>query len=177
MSWDDDEFASVFNELYPGLCRFVGSLLPFSGQAQDIAQEAFLRLYRRGPAEIPPEQIRFWIFRVARNLALNEIKRRNTRAGLWRAFEGIFSPSASDPEAALELAERRNLVLSMLGALPEHQRAALLLREQEEMSYQEIAIVLDASESKVKVDIFRARKALRLGCAGLDKKVRKICND
>ena len=53
------------------------------------------------------------------------------------------------------------MVLDLLQSLPEYQRAALLLREQSEMSYREIARVLDVSESKVKVDIFRARSALR----------------
>jgi RNA polymerase sigma-70 factor (ECF subfamily) len=177
MDWDHDEFAGVFNEVYPGLCRFLECLLSFTGQAQEIAQEAFLRLYRRGPEGIPPGEIRFWIYRVARNLAVNEIRRRNTRARLKDAIAGIFRPAPPDPEAVLESAETERLVLLLLGTLPEHQRAALLLREQEEMSYREIATVLDASESKIKIDIFRARKTLRLGRLELNKGTRKICND
>jgi RNA polymerase sigma-70 factor (ECF subfamily) len=61
----------------------------------------------------------------------------------------------------LEAAERKELILGLLKHLPEHQRAALLLREQEEMSYREIAEVLGVSEAKVKVDVFRARTSLR----------------
>jgi RNA polymerase sigma factor (sigma-70 family) len=66
-----------------------------------------------------------------------------------------------DPEENLEHAERRQIILKLLKSLPEQQRAALILREQEEMSYREIAQVLNISESKVKVDIFRARNNLR----------------
>src|SRR5260370_26151586 len=127
MDWDHDQYARVFNEVYPGLCRFLECLLAFGGQAQEIAQESFLRLYRRGPAGIPPDEIRFWIYRVARNLAVNEIKRRSTRARLMGVLGDIFRPAPSNPEAALELAERDRLVLVMRATLPEHPPAAPLL--------------------------------------------------
>jgi RNA polymerase sigma-70 factor (ECF subfamily) len=70
-------------------------------------------------------------------------------------------PRTRTPEEQFELQERQQMVLDMLQSLPEDQRAALLLREQEQLSYREIAEVLSVSESKVKVDIFRARTALR----------------
>jgi RNA polymerase sigma-70 factor (ECF subfamily) len=177
MDWDHDQYARVFNEFYPGLCRFLECLLAFDGQAQDVAQEAFLRLYRRGPSGIPPDEIRFWIYRVARNLAVNELEKRRTRSRLLGVFGDLDRPAPPNPEAILELAERERRVLPMLATLPEHQRAALLLREQEEMSYREIAHVLGVSENKIKVDIFRARKALREAWMALSSGTRKICND
>jgi len=70
-------------------------------------------------------------------------------------------PRARNPEQEYETQERKNLVLEMLQTLPEDQRTALLLREQEQLSYREIGQVLNVSESKVKVDIFRARASLR----------------
>jgi RNA polymerase sigma-70 factor (ECF subfamily) len=70
-------------------------------------------------------------------------------------------PAARNPEQEFETRERKELVLEMLQTLPEDQRTALLLREQEQLSYREIGQVLNISESKVKVDIFRARAALR----------------
>jgi RNA polymerase sigma-70 factor (ECF subfamily) len=70
-------------------------------------------------------------------------------------------PRARNPEQEYETQERKNLVLEMLQTLPEDQRTALLLREQEQLSYREIGQVLNISESKVKVDIFRARASLR----------------
>ena len=68
---------------------------------------------------------------------------------------------ARNPEQEYEAQERQTMVLEMLQTLPEDQRAALLLREQEQLSYREIGQVLNVSESKVKVDIFRARASLR----------------
>ena len=163
MANTDAEFAEVFNEFYPSLCRFLECLLGgASGAAQDIAQESFMQLYRTGTETIAREEVRFWLFRVARNFALNELTKRSTRQRLFgRVVDAFRAEAAPNQAEQLEAAERKELILGMLKHLPEHQRAALLLREQEEMSYGEIARVLNVSEGKVKVDIFRARTTLR----------------
>jgi RNA polymerase sigma factor (sigma-70 family) len=162
MADTDAEFAKIFNEIYPSLCRFLECLLgEVSGAAQDIAQESFIRLYRTGLESIVIEEVRFWLFRVARNLALNELTRRRMQRRLFSKVVNAFRTATPSPAERLELAEQKEMVLSLLRHLPEHQRAALLLREQEEMSYSEIARVLDVSVAKVKVDIFRARTTLR----------------
>ena len=162
MANTDAEFAEVFNEFYPSLCRFLECLLGgASGAAQDIAQESFMQLYRTGLEKIVREEVRFWLFRVARNLALNELSKRSTRQRLFGRVVEAFRTETPGPVERLEEAERKEMILGLLKHLPEHQRAALLLREQEEMSYGEIARVLNVSEGKVKVDIFRARTALR----------------
>jgi RNA polymerase sigma factor (sigma-70 family) len=162
MANTDAEFAEVFNEYYPSLCRFLECLLGgASGAAQDIAQESFMQLYRTGFERIVREEVRFWLFRVARNFALNELNRRGTRARLFGKVVDVFRAETPSPAERLEAAERRELILGLLKHLPEHQRAALILREQEEMSYSEIARVLNVSAGKVKVDIFRARTTLR----------------
>ena len=162
MANTDAEFAEVFNEFYPSLCRFLECLLGgASGAAQDIAQESFMQLYRTGFERIVREEVRFWLFRVARNFALNELNRRSTRQRLFGKVVDALRAETPGPAERLEAAERKEMILSLLKHLPEHQRAALLLREQEEMSYGEIARVLNVSEGKVKVDIFRARTSLR----------------
>jgi len=162
MANTDAEFAEVFNEFYPSLCRFLECLLGgASGAAQDVAQESFMQLYRTGIGKIAREEVRFWLFRVARNLALNELSKRSTRQRLFGRVVDAFRTETPGPVEHLEAAERKEMILGLLKHLPEHQRAALLLREQEEMSYGEIARVLNVSEGKVKVDIFRARTALR----------------
>ena len=165
MASRDEEFTRFFNEFYPSLCRFLECLLGGRGAAgqtaQDIAQESFLQLHRTGLENLPEGEARFWLFRVARNFALNELNRRQTRHRLFDMVVGAFRAHVPGPEEELEMAERKRRVLEMLETLPEHQRSALLLREQEEMSYREIAEVLGVSEAKVKVDVFRARTSLR----------------
>lgn len=160
MAWDDEEFAGVFKDLYPEVRRFLECLLSSQSAAQDVAQESFLRLYRKG-SDVPLSEVRFWIFRVARNLALNELSKAQTRKKLSSNVVEMQRPNVTNPEKQYELAERERIVANLLESLPENLRAALLLREQQEMSYAEIARVLNVSESKVKVDIHRARLFLR----------------
>ena len=165
MASRDEEFSRFFHEFYPSLCRFLECLLGGravgAAAAQDLAQESFLRLHRAGLDSFPAGEARFWLFRVARNLALNELSRRQTRHKFFDRVAGAFRAHVPGPEEEFEMAETKERVRGMLTALPEHQRAALLLREQEEMSYREIAEVLQVSEAKVKVDVFRARTTLR----------------
>jgi RNA polymerase sigma-70 factor (ECF subfamily) len=164
MTSEDEDFAMFFNDLYPSLCRFLECMLGGRSTAQDIAQESFLQLYRTGLGSFPEGEARFWLYRVARNFALNELSKGQTRQRLFEKVADVFRASRAkvlNPEQELEVAERGEILLEMLSTLPEQQRSALLLREQEEMSYREIAAVLSISESKVKVDIFRARNALR----------------
>ena len=166
MASEDDEFALLFDELYPSLCRFLECMLAGRGvvgaTAQDLAQESFLQLYRQGLEGFAGGDARFWLFRVARNFALNELNKGHTRTRLLgTVVEVLRGGRQPNPEQELEMAERREIVFEMLKTLPEHQRSALVLREQEEMSYRETAHVLGISESKVKVDVFRARRALR----------------
>ena len=120
-----------------------------------------MQLYRTGVEKIARDEVRFWLFRVARNFALNELNKRSTRRRLFDRVVDALRTETPGPAERLEAAERKELILDLLKHLPEHQRAALVLREQEEMSYVEIARVLDVSEGKVKVDIFRARTTLR----------------
>lgn len=162
MASEDDEFTMFFLDFYPSLCRFIECLL--GGRvalAQDLAQESFLQLHRTAWGTLPPDEVRFWLYRVARNFAINEFRKGQTRNKFFDRVVEVMRPRTRNPEEEYEAKERQRLVLEMWQTLPEDQRVALLLREQEQLSYREIGVVLNISESKVKVDIFRARTALR----------------
>jgi RNA polymerase sigma-70 factor (ECF subfamily) len=162
MASQDDEFTMLFQDFYPSLCRFLECLLGGRASlAQDLAQESFLQLHRTAWETLPVGEARFWLYRVARNMAINEFRKSHTRYRLFDRVVEAMMPRARNPEQEYETEERKTLVLEMLQTLPEDQRTALLLREQEQLSYREIGEVLNVSESKVKVDIFRARASLR----------------
>ena len=161
MTRNDEEFTQIFNDHYGSLCRFLECMTGRRSLAQDLAQECFLKFYNLTPSELPADEARFWLFRVGRNLALNELNKRRTHMRLFDKIVEAFRPRALNPEQQLECNEHLSIVNKMLETLPEGQRATLLLREMEEMSYREMAQVLRVSESKVKVDLFRARHALR----------------
>lgn len=162
MASEDEEFTTLFQDFYPSLCRFLECLLGGrAALAQDLAQESFLQLHRSAWSTLPPNEVRFWLYRVARNFAINEFRKAQTRHKFFDRVVEVMRPRTRNPEEEYEAKERQQLVLDMWQTLPEDQRVALLLREQEQLSYREIGAVLNISESKVKVDIFRARTALR----------------
>jgi DNA-directed RNA polymerase specialized sigma24 family protein len=99
MASQDEEFTSIFKEVYANLYRFLECLLGERSAAQDMAQESFLRLHRFGLYRLPPNEARFWLFRVARNLVLNEMQKNQTRMRLSAKAAGVFRGRAPDPEA------------------------------------------------------------------------------
>ena len=160
MRWSDQDFSRLFEELYAPLLRFLAGFTGDPGLAEDLTQEALLRLYRQ-PRSLEEQAARFWVFRTGRNLALNVLRQRRVRDRLRSVVGRALhrEPRTADEETVRSETVRRQLAL--LGSLPDHQRAALLLREQEGLTYRQIARVLDISENKVKVDIHRARISLR----------------
>jgi RNA polymerase sigma-70 factor, ECF subfamily len=160
MRWSDEQFTAVFNELHPGLCRYLECMLGRSGAAQEIAQESFLRLFREGSDRIARGEERYWVYRVASNLARNELRRRRIRDRLADVLPALVS-RAPNPHEEAERSEADRALVAALARLPEQRRAAVLLREQEGLRYDEIARVLGVSIAKVKVDIFRGRDELR----------------
>ena len=162
MGSEDEEFTLLFQDFYPSLCRFLECLLGGrAALAQDLAQESFLQLHTTAWDTLSHDEARFWLYRVARNFAINEFRKGQTRYRLFDRVVEAMRPRTRNPEEEYETRERKKLVLEMLESLPEDQRTALLLREQEQLTYREIGQVLNISEGKVKIDIFRARTALR----------------
>jgi RNA polymerase sigma-70 factor (ECF subfamily) len=128
--------------------------------ALDLTQEAFVRAWQALPQFEPGAQFRTWLFRIASNAALDLIRRRKTVefVPLDDAFEA--ADPAAGPERQAEAAqELRGLEAALARLTPEH-REVLLLREVEEMSYEEIGRVLSLSEGTVKSRLARARAAL-----------------
>jgi RNA polymerase sigma-70 factor, ECF subfamily len=140
------------------------------GQAEDIAQEVFLRAYEHFAQLQTSAAAGGWLKTVTTNLALNYLSRYRNR---WRLFSEL-RPAAADEDSSgpemlpqpdtlladLDGEQRGRLIERALRRLPAHQRLALVLYHFEELSYDEIAAKLGASLAKVKTDIRRARAAL-----------------
>jgi RNA polymerase sigma-70 factor (ECF subfamily) len=139
-------------------------------QAEDIAQEVFLRAYEHFAHLRTSPTAGGWLKTVTTNLTLNHLNRYRRR---WRLFSELRPAAADEDSPGPELGEQPDTLLADLGAeqrrvlidgalrkLPEHQRLALVLYHFEELSYEEIAVKLGASLAKIKTDIRRARAAL-----------------
>ncbi len=157
----DAAFSRVFIEWFPRVTRYLDCLTGERSLAEDVAQETFLKLYRRSLDGFDGDGLRLWLFRVAKNQALNKLRRRKTRSLLSEKVKELTPGAVRDPEALLQTKQRLSRLTDLLDALSTDQRSAILLREQEGMSYREVSEVLQVSESKVKIDIFRGRQALR----------------
>jgi RNA polymerase sigma-70 factor, ECF subfamily len=137
------------------------------GQAEDIAQEVFLRAYEHFDQLQSSPAPGGWLKTVTTNLTLNYLSRYRRR---WRMFselaadeDGAAPEPAPVPDTLLadrDDEQRRMLIDAALKRLPEHQRLALVLYHFEDLSYEEIAVRLHASLAKIKTDIRRARAAL-----------------
>lgn len=140
------------------------------GQAEDIAQEVFLRAYENFEHLSTSPTAGGWLKTVTTNLTLNYLSRYRKRRRLFSELRSETDDGASVPElelpqpdtllADLSAEQRRTLIDSALRRLPEHQRLPLVLYHFEDLSYEEIAARLRASLAKVKTDIRRARAAL-----------------
>lgn len=164
-------FGRIFNFNY----RFLGS----REIAEDLTQEVFLRVYRSLPSYQPQAKFQTWIYTIARNLCLNEVRKNKQRFfSLEDALEsqdgeikGQFGdPSAANPSEELQGKEQGVLIRQAVDSLPENQRTAVILQRYEGLSYDEIAATLGCSVPAVKSLLNRAKESLRTKLAGMRKK-------
>jgi RNA polymerase sigma-70 factor (ECF subfamily) len=158
--------------------RYAARLLHDAHEAEDIAQEAFLRVLRSAPGYRPTARFNTWFYTILGNLCRDRVRRLRRRPdeGDPRSLgEGEHEPpdpggSLPGPLEALLASERRALVLEAVRDLPTHLQQAVALREFEGLKYREIAATLDCDINEVKVLIHRGRKTL---AAKLQRMLRK----
>lgn len=145
------------------LKAYATRLLGDSIAAEDVAQDAFLALYRH-LNQVPTAAFRPWLFRVARNLCLDQLRRRKFKLSLFRDLqkdeEQPFVPVDDDGIAPDEIAESREAnaaIEKAIGELPLKFREAFLLCEVEGLSYEDAAAVMGCPVKTVSTRLFRAR--------------------
>lgn len=136
--------------------------------AEDLAQEAFLRVYKARHRYRPDARFTTWLYRIATNLALNAIRDargRQPQGGSGRPEDGETPLEFTDPKASVEQelieTDRGRMIREAIEALPENQRAAVVLHKYQDADYRQIAGILKVSESAVKSLLFRAYETLR----------------
>jgi RNA polymerase sigma-70 factor (ECF subfamily) len=160
-------FDALFRRWAAPLLRYLERMLGDAGSAEELVQESFLRVFKARDRYAPDARFSTWLFTIATNLALNELRRprrrsphRSTEAS---EDEGAALPLEStepSPDDVVDARRRGAAVERELAALPERQRAALWLTAVEGLSYAEVAEALEATEKSVKALVHRARAAL-----------------
>jgi RNA polymerase sigma-70 factor (ECF subfamily) len=145
----------------------VARMLGTHSDAEDIAQQVFLRVWRNAKRYVPRAKFTTWLLKITRNLVFNELRRRSRHPQVPFQSEPeeeerpLKDEHAIVPDASLLEQELQQAVDAAIANLPETQRMAVVLRRYEELSYEEIAETLEQSVSAVKSLLFRARTELR----------------
>lgn len=162
---DETAFRQLFDLLYGPLIGFARSIVRDEAVAEDVVQEAFVRLWDRRERldeEIP---LRAWLFRTVRNLALNFRRDTTTRERLLddpAAADSAAVPRAmSAPDAATEGSDLQGRVSVLVAELPPRQREALLLSRVEGLSHAEVAAAMGCAPRTVNNHLVAALGTLR----------------
>ena len=159
METDDVEFASFVDRHKDSLINYLRHLTRSQERAEEIAQDAFVRLYRNRTS-VRDESAAPYLFRIGTNLVVSQIRRERR----WKLLMPMFAAAQPASEAADRRAvtnEIQSKVAAALERLPVKLRAPLVLFEMEEWPYHEIARALDCRVGTVKSRIFRARALMR----------------
>jgi RNA polymerase sigma-70 factor, ECF subfamily len=168
---DESAFAALVQKYRRPMIGFMYRLCRNPATAEELAQEVFLRVYRSRTGYEPSAKFTTWLYRIATNLAVNHARdtRHERPENTVRLDEpdqetGTTPDLADDSLSAEEQIlkrERLAAIRSVVNALPERQRVAVIMHKYQQMDYREIAGVLKLSESATKSLLFRAYETLR----------------
>jgi len=160
-SWDS-QFEKFYLEHYGRVVGVLFRLTASRGDAEDLANEVFVKLYRRQSLPSPDGNVAGWLYRTATNLGIDALRKeaRRRRHENVAAHEALESQVADGPLAAVLTSERRRKVREALAELKPVQAQALILRASG-FSYQELADALDVKRVSMGTLLLRAEEAFR----------------
>ena len=145
----------------------VARMLGNNSEVEDISQQVFVRVWKSAKRYVPRAKFTTWLLKITRNLVFNELRRRSRHAQAPLQLEPeqeerpVKDERAPAPDACLLEKELQDAIEAAIAQLPETQRMAVVLRRYDDLSYEQIADVLDQSVPAVKSLLFRARTELR----------------
>ena len=156
-------FEKLLQKYYPRLLNFICRLIGNKETAEDLTQEVFIRVYKSAFSYNPRAQFQTWIYTIAKNTALNEL-RRPQRGNVSLEDELKIQPltgKESRPDYEILREEQIAVIQAAINSLPPQQRLAVILRRYEDFSYEEIAQTLNCSLPAVKSFLNRAKENLK----------------
>ncbi|MEL6610760.1 MAG: RNA polymerase sigma factor [Bacteroidota bacterium] len=157
---DEFAFVSLYNRYKAPVYGFCAKLLLDREAAEDVMQETFLRVYENRDRLLNAGAFRSWLFTIARNQCLNHLRTRGRTRPFPEHAPEPPAPSRETPFRHLLKAEQVDLVNRFLGELSPEYREVIVLREYQNLSYDEIAAVTRNTVSSVKSRLFKARRKL-----------------
>lgn len=162
-SGDADAFAELVAEHQQFIYNLALRTINDPYEAEDLAQEAFVRAWMALPNFRGQSQFRTWLYRIVTNLCYNRLPRLRREIAAIGDEEMVNVPDDSLPEPGrdIETSEQQTFLHKQIEALPESYRLLVTLRYQQELSYEEIASVVSLPLGTVKTGLFRAKARLR----------------
>lgn len=156
---DDFAFVSLYNRHRSAVFSYCVKMVLDRDAAKDVMQETFIRVYENRDRLLKAGSFRAWVYTIARNQCLNHLRRRRRLVPL-EASDAASIPASDVPFSRLEKSEMIALIETFLARLKEDYREVLVLREYQNLSYEEIAVITRSTLSAVKSRLFKARRKL-----------------
>ena len=164
LAGDQEAFACLVKAYQTAVYNLAYRMLGNAAEAEDAAQETFLRAYTRLNTYDSERKFSSWLLAIASHHCIDRLRQRRLR---WLSLDELppwrWLASGSRPEEVVIQSEERDEVRQLLAQLPPHYRAAVILRYWHDLSYQEIAEAMETTESAVKSTLYRARQMLAQG--------------
>jgi len=168
---DQDAFQELFQKFSPRVLQYTRRLVGSEARAEEVTQDVFVQVFRFRQRYRPESRFSTWLYTIATNLCLNEIRRpeRRLRVDLWKERDDeerregpqLADPAAITPEEGAAGRELARQLEAAVGDLPPKQRAALLLSRVDGLAYRDVAEALGCTEGAVKALLFRATQSLK----------------
>jgi len=169
---DEGAFQELFRKFAPRVLQYTRRFVGSEAQAEELTQDVFVQVFRFRHRYKPQSRLSTWMFTIATNLCLNELRRpeQKRRVDIWdtrrdpdehREGPQLADPDAVTPEAGAASRELARRLETAVDELPAKQRAALLLSRVDGLAYRDVAEALGCSEGAVKALLFRATQSLK----------------
>lgn len=173
---DKAAFETLMQTYYPRILNFVYRFCGSRTVAEDLTQEVFMRIYKSAAVYKPRSRLQTWIYTIAKNVSLNELRRRKDfvisldeqlNSDDSRPNRALQAPHTSLPDSELIQKERIFAIRAAIKKLPPNQRMAVILRRYDDFSYAQIAGTLNVSQKAVKSLLNRAKENLKIQLANM----------
>jgi RNA polymerase sigma-70 factor (ECF subfamily) len=164
---DETAFRTIVEKHQDYIFRLAFRYLTNHQDAEEITQDVFIKLYQSRASYKPRAKLSTYLYRITINLSLNRIRDRKRKN--WISLETLKSKQNEkimltddqNPEKRIEQKEKQQFIKRAIGSLPNNQQTALILKRFEDLSYQEIAEVMETSVSAVEALLHRAKQNLQ----------------
>lgn len=175
---DKRAFEQLMIKYFPRVLNFIFRYVGDRSLAEDLTQEVFIKVYKSAPHYQVKSKLSTWIFTIAKNISLNELRKHRVRiqsldathdTGEGHVQVQLADANQLDPAEQILKSEKNKLIRQAILDLPENQKTAVLLRRYEQFSYDQIAQVMKTTPKAVKSLLNRAKENLRISLQKLWK--------